>query len=241
MRSVDVIVPLAGDDPDRLAAWEFLSGRYQDRGFSLTVVSGDSQPWVKAELVNRGIEQARSEVVVVADADVWAEGLRAAIEWVQERGAWAIPHRGVYRLTEAGTAAYRGNQGAMDAAEMGLEQDPYLGYEGGGIVVARRELLLEIPMDPRFVGWGGEDFAWGTALRTLAGPPLRVKYPLIHLYHPPQERMNRKHGSPAGRRLARRYDAAKNDPDRMRALIEEVRDVRATAAALHADHTRAVR
>lgn len=177
------------------------------------------------------IERSEAEIVVVHDADVWAEGLDEAILAVRNGAPWAIPHRGVFRLTERGTDEFLATGSSDD-----LEQRAYLGIEGGGVVVARREALLDVPLDPRFVGWGQEDESWGLALRTLLGPPERVKRPLIHLYHPPQRRLTRSRGSMEGWALRRRYYLARHDPDAMRNLISEAHAALATPESRLHDH-----
>ena len=168
-----------------------------------------------------------ADVVLVADADVWTDDIYEAVAEVQAGAAWAVPHRGVYRLTEQATREL-----VLGEPWEHLEtvERPYLGVEGGGIVVIHRSLLLQVPLDPRFVGWGQEDESHGIALRTLLGPPWRGKAPLAHLWHPPQSRISRTRGSEEGWRLRRRYLKAQRDPRAMRALLEEAR------AHLHPAH-----
>lgn len=179
---------------------------------------GDTGPWVKAAAVRDAARLSPAQTLVVSDADTWSEGIEAAVDAVQGGAPWAMPHRGVYRLTEAGTAAYL--RGAP-LEGLPLEQPPYLGTEGGGCVVLSADLLREVPLDPRFEGWGGEDESWGFALRGIAGPPVRIKTPLAHLWHPPQERQTRRWGSVRSRKLALRYRRARKDPDALRALLKE--------------------
>ena len=96
---------------------------------------------------------------------------------------------------------------------------------GGGILVARREVLLDVPVDGRFLSWGQEDQAHGIALHCLHGRAWRGDADLIHLWHPPQPRMTRRVGSQAGYELCWRYQAARRDPVSMRELVAEARDV----------------
>lgn len=156
------------------------------------------------------IRSSDAEIVVVADADVWTDGLSAAVTAVKDGAPWAMPHTEVHRLSKDGR---------------GLAQEPYRGALGGGIVVAPRQTLLDIPLDPRFVGWGQEDHSWGLALTTLAGIPWRGEATLTHFWHPPQERITRKYGSVESKALYLRYvTAARTDPRAMRDLIEEIRE-----------------
>jgi hypothetical protein len=65
-----------------------------------------------------------------------------------------------------------------------------------------------VPLDARFTGWGQEDMAWGWALTRVLGAPWHGLAPLLHLWHPPQERSTRVVGSSAGMRLWERYRRA---------------------------------
>lgn len=104
-----------------------------------------------------------------------------------------------------------------------LVDEQHDGVKGGGIVVTRREVASNVPLDPRFEGWGQEDESWGLALRTLAGPPRKGIADLVHLHHPPPKRYSRSRGNPEGWELRVRYVQARNRPDQMHELIEEAR------------------
>lgn len=249
--SVEVIVPFAGDCPYRKRALDYVTARYpwpvtispgSRMGDRSAVTSGSGRTedgasrgvWIKADAVMPAAEATNAEIVVVADADCWSEGVTQAVEAVAEGAAWAMPHRGVLRLTEAATERFLAGE---PPEGLPLEERAYLGWEGGGIVVARRETVLAVPMDRRFVGWGCEDESWALALSCLAGRPVRIKQPLIHLWHPPQPREDRRQGNPTNFALLRRYVAARRDPAAMRSLLDEVpRDDRtAHQSPLH-DH-----
>lgn len=212
----EVIVPFAGDCPHRRRAFDWVTARYP---WPVTVAPG-GEPWIKADAVMPAVEASDAEIVVVADADCWVENVADSVQAVADGAPWSIPHRGVHRLTERSTALLLAG---ADLSDLDTEERPYLGWEGGGIVVARRETLLDVPMDRRFVGWGCEDESWSLALRCLAGAPRRLKARLIHLWHPPAAREDRRQGNPANWALLRRYTAARLDPVAMRALIEEAR------------------
>lgn len=208
-------MPWRGGCPWRERSLEFVRPRYE---WPVTIAPAPDGAWCKAAAIAPAVEASSADVLVIADADVWCDGLDLAVEAVEQGAPWAIPHRLVHRLTEVSTEQVL--TGA-DWRGLPLAQWPYSGYEGGGIVVARRETLLEVPM-PVFEGWGGEDESWALALRTLAGPPWRGEADLVHLWHPPQERLNRRWGSDAGRALVHRFEAANGDPAAMCALLQEV-------------------
>src|SRR5687768_12609226 len=64
------------------------------------VASDSAVPWNKARAVMPAVEDSCADIVVLADADVWTEGLAAAVRAVEQGASWAIPHRHVHRLTE---------------------------------------------------------------------------------------------------------------------------------------------
>lgn len=238
---VCVVVPWRAGCPYRERAWEWVAGRYADRHPDWRVLRAPGQSggaWIKAQTVSPAIEATDAQIVVVADADCWTEGLTEAVEQIEAGAAWAIPHLLVHRLTDTATMGLLAGRPAGEC-----EQPPYEGIPGGGLVVATRDVLRSVPLDRRFVGWGQEDESWGHALTVLLGPPWRGTADLLHLWHPPQERADRVRGNQDGWRLRRRYLKARRDPALMRALVEEGRHVtdRAAQPALHADPPGALR
>lgn len=200
----------------------FVISRHAENGWPIVLGHHTDGPWCKALAVRDALEQTDADVLVVADADVWTNGLPGAVQAVQDGQAWAVPHRGVHRLTEASTGLYVAGK---PLGELELDESAYLGFEGGGITVIRRDVYEDCPIDSRFTGWGGEDDAWGFALRTLHGPPMRPTrhLPLAHLWHPAQQRATRSFGSLEGRELRKRYARAQGDKLTMRRLVEEAK------------------
>lgn len=217
-----VVIPWrAGcDHRARALGWVLAQYRAHHPDWRIALTETPDGPWVKANAVMPAIESAPAGPVIVADADTWTDDLQAAVTQIQRGAPWAIPHRLVHRLNEHG--ADQVLAGANWRAQP-VAQKPYPGLPGGGYVVADRDALLAVPMDPRFVGWGQEDESWARALTTLLGQPWRGDADLVHLWHPPQERLSRRHGSREGWQLRRRYLMARHDPSAMQRLIEEAK------------------
>lgn len=183
-------------------------------------VGGD--PWRKAAAIENGLQIATGEVLVVHDADVHIppEGLRAAVSLIPAE-PWVMPHLNVYRLSQAATS--RVLAGEDPSLQSDFDRDPYHGWVGGGVIVVRRDDYQAVPMDHRMIGWGQEDASWALAADCLIGPHCRLVWPLYHLWHPPQERLNRRVGNPVSHELWSRYRRSRGRPDRMRQLVEEGR------------------
>lgn len=241
--AVEVVIPWAGICPHRTAALTWVRARYYQLGWNVTVAPYHHKPWVKALAVNPAVAASSADVVVVADADCWAPDVVRAVEAVgggepvegigplprHPRRAkrapvvpeWAVPFCRIRRFTPEFTGRVLNGADPARHTSVSLEERAYPGRDGGGIVVARRDVAVDAPMDPRFVGWGGEDISWGYALRCLHGRPWRGADDIWHLWHPPQDRPHRVVLHPAAETLRHRYQEAQNQPATMRALIGE--------------------
>lgn len=238
---VAILIPWRSTDcPHRRRALGWVVAELAPLGWPIIVGRHDEGPWCKALAVADAFAQTDAEVLVIHDADVVTTGLAVAVRTVQNGAAWAVPHRGVHRLSEATTSLYMAGR---DPASLELDERAYRGVEGGGITVVRRDVYEDWPLDPRFLGWSGEDEAFGWALRTLHGPPWRptTYAPLVHLWHPPQERATRARGSMESWELRKRYARAQHNPVAMRALIQEVTDGPSGPVELAGDDHRALR
>ena len=219
--SVAVVIPWRDGCSHRRRALEFVDGFWSARHPGWPVVYGEHPDgdWCKAIAVANALDHTSADMLVIADADVYCDGLAVAVECCQ---TWAVPHRMLHRLDETATADLY----ATGAPGPGRTEKPYVGHAGGGIVVIRRDVYESCPLDPRFVGWGQEDDAWAHALTTLFGLPWRGSADLFHLWHPPQERLSRTTGSRDGRILYRRYRNAARSRVVMERLLAEVDECR---------------
>lgn len=194
--------------------------------------------WCKGLAVHRGLQVAAGKTIVVADADVTCDGMEAAVRCVADQHArWAVPHRVVCRLTEESTIVALQGGGYPPPPARLVAGGPYVrvhpGAVGGGMVVLPRGLLEEVPIDPRFRGWGQEDHSWGRALTMIAGHPWRGSAYMFHLWHESRQRdgtgltdaqrRSAAIGSAASYQLWKRYECMATLPD-MLALVSEARD-----------------
>jgi hypothetical protein len=213
---VSVIIPWRPGCPHREASRDWLVSKIETDHPDWQIVETDhpGDDWSKAEAIILGIERSYGDVIVVHDADVWSDGTMEAIQMVRQGQPWAMPHQRVIRLDERASIAWRdGSRGTMVVRN--TAERPYQGVLGGGIVVLPRSTAEMYPPDRRFRGWGGEDESWAFMLETLVGPVWRGRHDLIHLWHPPQARRTRSHGSQANTDLAAQYRAARGNVEVM--------------------------
>ena len=198
-----------------------MKARYSAAHPDWEVVEGvGGEPWVKAAAVADGLSRASGDVLVIADADCWCDGLQAAADLLRSASvAWVVPHLTVHRLTPRSTEQVFAGADPADAHD--FSEAPYHGWAGGGFIVIRRADYERAPMDPRHIGWGLEDASFALAADTLIGDHTRLAWPLWHLWHPPQPRQSRRVGNARSEALWRRYRRSRGRPDRMEALVEE--------------------
>lgn len=222
MSDVAVVIPWMPGCPYRDRARQWITQRWPE-DWDVRTGLLTSGPWVKATAVENALQEHHGHVLVIADADVWADDIAEAVERVGSgRARWAVPHTLVKRLDEESTRRVISANATLGDGGLTFHRRPYGGVIGGGATVLRADDYAACPLDKRFVGWGQEDQAWGTALRCLFGEPWRARGDLWHLWHPPQHRMSLSRGSAAGWSLASRYWRAARSPEAMRALIAEI-------------------
>lgn len=220
MSTVAVVVPWRPGCPHREAAWSWVRSRYESEHPGWPVIEGTppAGPWVKALAVEDALARTDADLLVIADADVWVDGLAEAVDLLAEHPT-VVPHKMVMRLDQPSTESLIAGRPFQPS----YDQRPYIGRAGGGVFAIRREVWDRVPMDPRFAGWGGEDDSWVIAIRQLVAIPHRLTADLTHLWHPPQERLTRSVGSEASALLNRRYLKARHDRAAMQTIVDEAR------------------
>ena len=237
--AVHVVIPWRSGCPYREAALDYVGKWWMENYPTWSLTLGpwpvELGPWRKGCAVRAaGIHPAPDDVVVVSDADVIPVGIGEAVDaigasgWGRPMARWAVPFRVVNRLSEAASdLVTSGRMGIPSSgAAPGILAESYVGTAGGGVVALRGDVFTDVPIDPRFAGYGQEDVSWSLALHRLAGMPAQGSAPLWHLWHTPQERMirgttvSRGVGSVASQRLWQRYREAAT-PTLMRSLVAE--------------------
>jgi hypothetical protein len=161
------------------------SFRYVARHVSRTgveIATGGPEPWSRAAARN-ALAGCDADVVILHDADMIApiEAYGSMVDLACTTGRLVVGFREYRALDESATLA------VLDGA------DPFTmpavatldGWSVGGIIAITPTAWAEVGgMDPRFVGWGCEDFAFAHACALVLGPIERVETPAVHLWHP---------------------------------------------------------
>lgn len=223
--TVVVLVPRRSDDGGyRDRAWDWLALRWRHEHPDWTVVEGHhvQGPFNRAKAINQAARSAGDwDTAVIADADTFTDPdqLRAAVD-VAANGRITFAFDQYCYLSRDGSQAIQdGFRGSWE---------PFVEWTMAGtcssMVVVNRRLWDEAGgFDEGFIGWGFEDIQFSISCQTYGGGTNRIPGRVWHLWHPPSNENN--HRLPNWRKaLARmkRYEAVDYDPDRLRALQDEL-------------------
>jgi hypothetical protein len=200
---ISLLVPFTSDSPRRTQTWEWLQRYWKNElpGAQIIVAGNDHVPFCKTAAVNTAWRRARGDVIVILDADCYLPGSVIAscaqqIMNVEKNGGrlWYIPYRHFYRLTdEASNRVLKSNprkplrfSDPPPLDDIEESRDSGYGHWFGALiqVMPRQAFILAGGMDERFVGWGGEDISFMTAVDTLYANHRTTSNGVLHLWHP---------------------------------------------------------
>lgn len=153
----------------------------------------DGGPFNKAKACNAGWALARSHVIAFVDADTYVNPavVAAAIRRIERTDEVIRPFGALVELTKEERDVFL-SSGELPATES-PEVSDIRGHEvipatGGNVILSRNRYLRAGGMDESFLGWGGEDDAFSTALRRSGSTLLTVRKEVAyHLWHPRSE------------------------------------------------------
>lgn len=192
-------------------------------GAELVLADDGLDPWARGASIDKAVAEASGELILTCDSDLLipAEQLRAALALAEEKHGQVIPFARYRYLGESETARLlaTGSERFGDFRHK-WTRDVSVGGSGAFSVETWE---IAGGHDPRFRGWGGQDYGFYYACEALVGPLRRVPGEAVHLFHP-ADPTNDKTAPSYDRNMAliRAYsDAAKAGPEAMRALIAE--------------------
>jgi hypothetical protein len=214
--------------PSRLAAFERVQAYWTQFGWPVVTADSETEVFSLAQARNNAVAQAKTEVVVIADADTVIDPLNVLRAAAEPSGVcWPFTK---YRTID---------QEYLDLPYEQLVTVPYLNTwdgegvagVGGCLITTRKEYWRLGGQPPEFIGWGWEDTAFTMVVRTLSRAKRAVGY-LYSFEHntDPDGYLDAKADSPGWDRDVRRneyliepYRRCDQRPWMMRSLLKSRR------------------
>ena len=236
--TVSILVPFRPERRNdiRIKHWAWIKKRWEHVLPEAEIVEGttDAVPFSKSQAVNDAFHRSSGDLLIIADADTWIERdhITAALDQASTIPHAVIPWTNCYRLNrvDSSTIHRADPAGPFPVTKKMLdrindEPTPSPASMAMNIVIQRRSFEAVGGMDPRFLGWGGEDTSFGLACWTLLGPTVLLMGNAWSLYHArPKQGAHRVWQNDMPQRnydLWQRYKAAKENPAEMIKLCNE--------------------
>lgn len=221
IEDVSILIPFRSDHGHRDKLLNWVINFYQTCIPEVEICIGESSSalFSRSQAINAAANKANRNIFVIADGDIFYERqiLMDAIHLL-DQCAWIVPYHKVFDLSPSFTNKLLDQDGTIPMDKEGEERvwDPV-----GGINIISRENFEKVNgFDERFLGWGGEDDAFGIALNTLCGNYRRLSGYVYHLWHPPTGREGNPHYYNNLSLLQRYYYCAHNQ-EQMQRLVSE--------------------
>lgn len=235
MADVSVLIPYREDSAQRAILLDHVMKWWRQHmpgNWELSIGGCEAEQWCKAEAYADALAGATGRYLIFSDADVMIPGAPVAVQALTDGWMWARSHDLVVRLNSVTTQELIATSTAVpwsarEYANTPLcwEDWPYEQRAAGAGVCVHRNVYETVPHDPRFLGWGCEDEAWGIALEVMFGQEAKVRgMPCIHLWHPPQPKPLR-NGSVESQALLARYRAARHAVDAQAQIVRLLAEV----------------
>lgn len=184
------------EEQDRARTWKWLSNHYKWKlpEVEVVVASDDGiDPFHKTVALNRAVEQASEDYLMLADADTWCPSgqVRAGVEMVEtDPTIWVRPWNIKLKMGPDDTERLLDNKQPWNE-ELPVGADHHTRYESLNTywaapphIFTRQQLESVGGFDERFRGWGQEDEAFALAMRAVVGRPKVFAGRAYHFYHP---------------------------------------------------------
>lgn len=223
---VVMLVPRRADGGRRDELWAFVRDWWTRRlGWPIFEGHHDDGPFNRSAAINRAAKKAGGwDAAVIADSDTFASETQtqAAVDAAVATGKIVFAYdRYCYLSRKGSDRVMAGFDGSWE---------PFIEWSHrnacSGLVAVSRSLWDTVGgFDEGFVGWGFEDIGFSLACQTLAGDHLRVHGDVWHLWHPPSETNNTALPTyKANEERQNGYVAARNNREKMRALLDGIKD-----------------
>lgn len=182
---ITIGIPWRGGDEWRARSFRYVEA-HVGQVYGATVLDADSGrdgPFNRSAARNILVSFAmQADVIILNDADMVApvDAYHVMAQVAKETERLVIGYQQYRALDGPSSSAVLEGADPFSMEPIGTTE----GWSVGGIIAITPAAWLNVGgMDPRFRGWGCEDFAFAHAASVVLGPNLRVETPAVHLWH----------------------------------------------------------
>ena len=205
-KNISVLIPYEPDNGSRDKAFKWVLNFYNINMPEAEICIGksNSELFSRSQAINDAAKKATRSIYLIVDADLILDPkIVCESKELLKKHAWIIPFNSINYLTESSTKTIFSNvpkwpitsEVKFERIKKPTKQTPCV---GGVNIVSRKNFERVGGFDERFIGWGGEDRAFMSAMNTLCGQYYRINSEIFHLWHPyigPKRNPNYKNNS----------------------------------------------
>jgi|GEM_PF-4644289 len=200
---VDAIIPYK-KTVSREPGFKIVKAWLEYNGFNVIIGSCKGE-WNKGKAIHNGVLKSKSDIIIINDADLICNFSNYS-EF--SYSPLIIPFDSVIKLDKSGN---------------GLMKRDYIRI-AGGCWILRREVYDDVGgVDPRFEGWGGEDWAFCVMVETLHGGIKMIHQSAIHIWH--EENLEKSIEDNQNLDIIERYKKARFNENEMRQISNEIKEL----------------
>lgn len=223
-KQLSIIIAYKEDSEYRKEIFHWQISRYKKIFSNVDIVIGEDDSnhdhFCKARAINNAVKNSRYDNLFIVDIDLVVE--KSAIEKgikVINKHCYIIPYGSWWKLSKDNTRAVLDNKAQFNISPQGRLCKVHPRRGTGIHIISKHNFYAAGGYDERFIGWGGEDNAFGIAVRTMCKQKSLIlkDYTAYHLWHPFQ--VTKKGMNQSNIDLWRKYQKADKKPVELRQLL----------------------
>ncbi len=219
-----IIMAYKEDSEYRKEIFDWQTKRYERLFPDAEIVIGEddtgNEHFCKARAINNAVRDSQYDGLFIVDIDLAIEksAIQKGLRLVKNY-CYIIPYGQWWKLSKEHSREILNNEVKFYTSPDGRLCDVHPRRGTGIHILTKKNFYAAGGYDERFIGWGGEDNAFGIAVRTASKqePLILKEYSAYHLWHPSQpmkKGMNQKNID-----LWRQYQKVDGKPEQLKQLI----------------------
>lgn len=150
----------------------------------------DSELFSRANAINNGANKAKYDIFIIIDIDIIVDfSVIQQAHNLLTQYSYVIPYNNIYKLNKESTnrIIHSNNYNKPENFTIEKEHSHNNPIYAGGIQCVTKQIFNNVNgYDSRFIGWGGEDYAFCKRIKKKYKKGIYLKNTILHLWHEEQ-------------------------------------------------------